>query len=110
MRRLHVLVLALALAVAGLAAFTFAATARDDNDRNVKARLNGFNEVVGPGPGAISTTGTGTFTARVDESGQTITYTLTYTLENAATVAHIHFAQRHVGGSVIAFLCGGGTK
>src|SRR5207245_3686984 len=79
MRKLHVLVFVLALVVAGLAAFTFAATAREDNNRNVSARLNGFNEVVGPG--SISTSGSGVFTAKVDESGQMITYTLTYTLD-----------------------------
>ena len=120
MRRLHVVVLALVVAVMGLAAFTFAATAREDNNRNVSARLNGFHEAAVAGAGAISTTGTGVFTAKIDESGQTITYTLTFTVDTdtdpatgsppTATVAHIHFAERHVGGGVIAFLCGGGGK
>src|SRR5437773_2405552 len=82
--------------------------AAGDGDRHVKAFLNGYQEVVGPG--SISTIGEGRFEAKIDRDAQTITYELRYTLENAATVSHIHFAQRHVGGGVIAFLCGGGGK
>ena len=77
------------------------------------AKLNGYQEVVG-GPGAstgsVSTIARGRFDAHV--RGGTIVYRLSYeNLEGgAATQAHIHFAQRHVGGGVIAFLCGGGDK
>jgi hypothetical protein len=61
------------------------------------ARLNGYNEVTGPpGGGSISTVGRGKFKAKLDKSSNTITYTLTYTLENPAVVSHIHFAQQHV--------------
>jgi hypothetical protein len=103
----------IALAALAVAAMLFAtvgagAFAGDDNGKNATAKLNGYNEVVGPG--SISTVGRGTFSARIDEKAQTITYELTYTLENAATVSHIHFAQQHVGGGVVAFLCGGGDK
>src|SRR2546427_8063674 len=82
--------------------------AAGDGDRHVKAFLNGYQEVVGPG--SISTIGEGRFEAKLDRDAQTITYELRYTLENTATVSHIHFAQRHVGGGVIAFLCGGGAS
>jgi CHRD domain-containing protein len=82
------------------------ALADDDEGGSAQARLNGYNEVVGPG--SISTVGNGRLQLSIQ--GSTITYRLTYTLENAATAAHIHFAQRHVGGGVIAFLCGGGGK
>lgn len=60
----------------------------------------------------ISTTGTGSFEARVDDDAQTITYELSYSgLEGgAAFAAHIHFAKRAVNGGVSAFLCGGGDK
>jgi hypothetical protein len=75
---------------------------------HVKAVLDGYQEVVGPG--SISTVGEGRFEAKIDGDAQTITYELRYTLENPATVSHIHFAQRHVGGGIIAFLCGGGSK
>ena len=71
-----------------------------------KARLNGFNEVP-----SVSTTGHGRFRAEINETAQTIEYTLTYSeLENPATAAHVHFAKRRVAGGVIAFLCGGGDK
>lgn len=98
--------LAVAAAVAGGSAF---AGGRDDHGGGSFAtRLNGYNEVVGPG--SISTIGRGRFSAKIDKSAKTISYRLTYVLENAATQSHIHFAQRHVGGGVVAFLCGGGSK
>ena len=75
---------------------------------HVRAVLNGYQEVVGGG--AISTTGHGLFTAKIDENNQTIEYELTYTLEGgAALFAHIHFAERHVSGGISAFLCNGPT-
>src|SRR5207249_3341220 len=82
--------------------------AAGDGDRHVKAFLNGYQEVVGPG--SISTIGEGRFKGKIDRDAQTITYELRYTLENTATASHIHFAQRHVAGGVIAFLCGRGTQ
>jgi hypothetical protein len=98
-----------AAAVAMTVVLTVAATAGGGAPGHVRAVLNGYQEVVGPG--AISTTGHGIFTAKIDEKDQTIVYELTYTVEGgAALFAHIHFAERHVGGGVSAFLCGGGTK
>jgi hypothetical protein len=82
------------------------ASRHDDEKGGAKTKLDGYQEVVGPG--SISTIGKGELKLKIEDSQ--ISYTLTYTLENPATVAHIHFAQRHVGGGVIAFLCGGGTK
>jgi hypothetical protein len=102
----------LALAVLVLTVSVLAvgsALARDDDDDDFRATLNGYNEVVGPPSGSVSTTGRGTFRAEIERN--TIEYTLTYSrLEGTATAAHIHFAQRHVGGGVVAFLCGGGDK
>jgi len=96
-----------------LAAATYAVAGDSGRGHFKSDTLTGYQEVVGPGP--ISTTGTGTFDARLD--GDTITYTLTYRdLEGVlvaggvVTQAHIHFGQRSVGGGVIAFLCGGGGK
>ena len=84
------------------------ATAGGGERGHARAVLNGYQEVVGGG--AISTTGQGLFTAKIDEQAQTITYELSYTLEGgAALFAHIHFAERHVSGGVSAFLCGGPT-
>ncbi len=105
MRRvLYVVLVAAALAAVGGGSYALAG----GDEGGARARLNGYNEVVGPG--SISTTGRGKFAAKIDRGARTITYRLTYTLENPATAAHIHFAQRHVGGGVIAFLCGGGGK
>lgn len=113
MRRLMVTAV---LAVGGLAVIlaASAAFAGDGNGGHFKARLNGYQEVVGgPGPestGSVSTMARGEFTAR--REGNTLEYRLSYRgIEGGtASQAHLHFAQRHVGGGVIAFLCGGGGK
>jgi hypothetical protein len=81
-----------------------AAFAHGNNGKSGKARLTGAQETP-----AISTTGKGSFRARVQSDG--IHYTLRYEdLETNAAVAHIHFGQRDVAGGIIAFLCGGGDK
>ena len=108
MRKLHTIAIAAALSASVVVTAFVAAAGAGPGNGSVRASLNGYQEVVGPG--SISTAGSGEYEAKVDSDDQTITYTLTYTLENAATQAHIHFAQRHVGGSVSAFLCGGGDK
>jgi hypothetical protein len=80
-----------------------------DGKRNnrVRARLDGYQEVP-----AISTTGRGTFTARIDDEAMEIHYTLTYSgIEGGTAVAaHIHLGDRHTNGGVSAFLCSGGDK
>lgn len=98
------LVLTTTLALAVLAVIAAgAALAHGDNGKG-DARLNGFQETP-----SVSTTGHGSFRARLRSDG--IHYVLRYAeLENDAAVAHIHFGQRHVAGGVIAFLCGGGDK
>jgi hypothetical protein len=108
MRKVWITLL-LGAAVAVVATASVALANGDGGKNSFKAVLNGYNEVIGPG--SISTTGRGIFRASIDEDSQTISYTLTYAeLENTATQAHVHFAQRHVGGGVIYFLCGGGGK
>jgi hypothetical protein len=107
--RKGLITLLLGAAVAVVATASVALANGDSGKNSSKAVLNGYNEVVGPG--SISTTGRGIFRARIDEDSQTISYTLTYAaMENPVTQAHVHFAQRHVGGGVIYFLCGGGDK
>ena len=100
----------IAMATALLAAVVLIASTAiaGDEQGHFRAELNGYQEVVGPG--SISTLGLGEFEAKLDKNERVIHFTLTYTLENAATQAHIHFAQRHVGGGVSAFLCGGGGQ
>lgn len=102
MRRL---VLTTSLAAGLLAAIAAsAAVAHNDNGKG-KASLDGYQET----PMSLSTTGHGSFRARVRSDG--IHYTLRYSeLESNASAAHIHLGQRHLSGGVIAFLCGGGDK
>ena len=101
MRRL---VLTASLAVALLAAIAASAAVAHNDKGKGKASLDGFQETP-----SVSTTGHGSFRARVRSDG--IHYTLRYkALETDAAVAHIHFGQRHVAGGIIAFLCGGGDK
>lgn len=77
----------------------------DDNGREFRARLLGFNEVP-----AVSSTGRGRFTATV--RGDRIDWSLSYeNLEGATTsAAHVHFGQKDVNGGVSFFLCGGGGR
>jgi hypothetical protein len=105
------LVLAVTLVAAALTfVLASSALADDDDGGSFKAKLNGYEEVVG-GPGAstgsVSSIADGRFEAKVKDG--VIEYKLTYSnMEGGAvTQAHIHFAQRHVGGGVSAFLCGG---
>jgi hypothetical protein len=82
----------------------------DDSDdhgpRRFKAKLQGFNEVP-----AVSTTGHGTFKARIDRRQDSIAFTLIYEgLEGLSTAAHIHFGQEKANGGIAAFLCGGGGR
>ena len=79
------------------------AAAWEDQDTFV-ARLTGFQETP-----SISTRARGRFEAQIGRGE--IRYTLSYeNLEASVTAAHIHFAQRHVAGGIVAFLCGGGNK
>jgi hypothetical protein len=85
---------------------------QDAGSAHAQARLEGFQEVP-----AVSTTGRGAFSARIDDTAQTITWQLSYAdLEGhlvaggVVTAAHIHVGQRGVNGGVSAFFCGGGGK
>src|SRR5215212_9652239 len=71
---------------------------------NVKSdEFTGYQESA---PAAISSTGTGSFRASIDDDAQTITYELRYSgLESNATQSHIHFGDRHQNGGISAFLC-----
>jgi hypothetical protein len=79
----------------------------DDERHRVKATLSGFQET----PSTLSTPGTGTFTATIDDNAQSIDYKLSYEgLEAPAIAAHIHLGARGTTGGVSAFLCSGGNK
>ena len=105
MRRRSIL-LAVAVLAAGLLVASLAGASA--GKKNVRSdRLTGLQE----NPD-VSSTGTGSFKATIDDDAQTITYELSYSaLEGgAALFAHIHFGKRAVNGGVSAFLCGGGDK
>lgn len=102
--------LALLLLTAGLVAVVAASVAFADDDEgknSFKATLNGYNEVVGPG--SVSTGARGTFRAKLTDDGTALEFTLTYSGIEGGTAfqAHPHFAQRHVGGNIFGFFCGG---
>jgi hypothetical protein len=104
------LVLALSVVVVGALAIAGAvALAHDNNGRNFKANLIGFEEVP-----SESTPGHGNVRLRVTGGGTGIHYRLHYedfeAAEGSTLFAHIHFGQRSVNGGVSAFLCGGGNK
>jgi hypothetical protein len=69
----------------------------------ISADLKGFEEVP-----AKFTAGKGTFRATIDQTAQTITFTLTFSgLSGAPLMSHIHFGQKDVNGGVQVFLCDG---
>jgi hypothetical protein len=79
----------------------------DDERHRFKTNLIGFQET----PSTLSTPGTGTFTATIDDNAQSIDYKLSYEgLEAPAIAAHIHLGARGTTGGVSAFLCSGGNK
>jgi CHRD domain len=105
MRRRSV-VLAVAVLAAGLLIASLASAT--GGKKNLKSdELTGYQE----NPD-VSSTGSGSFRATIDDDAQTITYELSYSaLEGGnALFAHIHFGKRAVNGGVSAFLCGGGDK
>src|ERR671930_273545 len=96
------LVLASAVVVVALSAVVGVQAFAKDTHKLKAHRLSGYNET----PLALSSPGTGTFSAKVDDQAHTITYRLTYSgLPTAATQSHIHFGSRSQVGGVAAFLC-----
>jgi hypothetical protein len=94
MKRTHVMTTVGAVAL-------LAATSAVQADQKVKARLTAFSEVP-----AVSSTGSGEFTATLHENS--VDWTLTYQdLEGTVTTAaHIHLGQKDVNGGVSVFFCG----
>ena len=70
--------------------------------KRISEILTGYEET----PSAVSTTGNGTFTARISNDDSQITWQLSYAdLEGAVQQAHIHFGQKSVTGPISVFLC-----
>ncbi len=70
-----------------------------------RAALSGANEVP-----AKTTTATGTFTATLDETARTLTWTLKVPAIANATAAHIHTGAAGVNGPVVVTLWEGGAN
>jgi len=91
----------------------------DGTATQFETELSGYNEVIFVGGGgaqlpaaaatlrgAISTKGTGKFTATLNPAGDIIDYELSYSaLESDITQGHIHFGQRHTVGGIVVWLC-----
>jgi hypothetical protein len=85
--------------LAGAAAVGTVAMAGGGKELDVE--LSGYQEVP-----AISTTGSGTFEARIDTRNEEIPFRLSYEdLEADVAQAHIHVGQRAVNGAIVVFLC-----
>jgi len=98
---ISVVVTVAALILAGLAI-------ADPHGKNFKASLDSYHET----SQSLSTTGTGSFRARLNHAGDQLTYELEYSgLEGGNVLfAHVHLGQMGTTGGVMFFLCGGGGQ
>jgi CHRD domain len=68
---------------------------------DIKETLNGYEENM-----AVSTPGVGEFRARIDRSGETIRYKLSFEdVPTEVRQAHIHFEKHTNNGPIVAWLC-----
>src|SRR5688500_7769812 len=96
MRRLGVSIAVIALVSASTVALA------QGGFKKISEFLNGYEET----PSAVSTTGNGTFNARISNDESQIEWELSYAdLEGAVQQAHIHFGQKSVTGPISVFLC-----
>ena len=96
----------LAIAFVAISGFTIKADDNNNGGNRFAARLTGFQETP-----TLSTTGRGTFTARLNKAGTMIHFVLSFErLETAVVVAHIHLGRPAIAGGVSVFLCGGGGR
>lgn len=95
----------LAMSIAPLTvtiAFASAPTAA----QTMHARLHGYQEVP-----AVSTSGSGQFSAMIDESAGSIYWELTYDgMQGTVVQSHIHFGQHSINGGITAWLCQSATN
>jgi CHRD domain len=79
-----------------------------DNQRDFKARLDGYHEVI-PAGGAVNTNGVAMLRTRL--SNDSITFHVEFSgLTSKLIFAHYHFGQKFTTGGVMVFLCGGGGQ
>ena len=91
-----------ALSIAVVAAVSVSTLVWAQGFKKISEVLSGYEET----PSAVSTTGNGTFNARISNDNSRIDWELTYNdLEGAVQQAHIHFGQKGVTGPISVFLC-----
>ena len=96
MRRLVACGAVVAVAVASSAVYA------QGGFKRISEILTGYEET----PSAVSTSGGGSFTARISNDASRIDWELSYSdLEGAVQQAHIHFGQKAVTGPISVFLC-----
>lgn len=92
-----------ALVIAGAVALAGAAMGAQSNGQanHYSTRLESYQEVP-----AVSSAGVGTFSADIDDGGQTISWELEFDgLDGDITMSHIHFGQPGVSGGIMIWLC-----
>lgn len=90
-----------ALVLVGATTAALDAHDRDRGRERYVAKLESHQEVP-----AVSSVARGRFSAVLDESAGTLTFSLTFEgLEEAVQQAHIHFGQRSVNGGIMVWLC-----
>jgi len=91
-----------ALSIAVVAVISVSTLVWAQGFKKISEILTGYEET----PSAVSTTGNGTFNARISNDNTRIDWELTYNdLEGAVQQAHIHFGQKGVTGPISVFLC-----
>jgi hypothetical protein len=93
------------ITIAATAVFAIAGTAigfTSEGNRRFRELLNGFKEA----PAVVSTTGTGTLRAEINDDETAIKYTLTFKdLEGDVRQAHIHIGLPQNSGGIVLWLC-----
>ncbi|MGH7335259.1 MAG: CHRD domain-containing protein [Candidatus Rokuibacteriota bacterium] len=103
------------VAAAGLLVLLVPTAGQTDDNRHLHSTLSGFNEVHGPGIGAIFSTGSGQIKLKTDKQDREIHFELTYAFPDASDTpvagtqfvnqAHLHFGQKHTTGGITVWLC-----
>ena len=92
----------LLVSIAVIAVVSASTVALAQGFKRISEILTGYEET----PSAVSTTGNGTFNARISNDESSIQWELSYSdLEGAVQQAHIHFGQKSVTGPITIFLC-----
>ncbi|HEY4425056.1 MAG TPA: CHRD domain-containing protein [Pyrinomonadaceae bacterium] len=92
----------LGLSLAVIALVSVCSIAYAQGFKKISEILSGYEET----PAPISTTGNGSFNARISNDESRIDWELSYSdLEGAVQQAHIHFGTKGITGGISVFLC-----